>query len=114
MQVGPIFDAKRSGLPILVGSISIVTSVMLQEMCRKSYQFFVIFSILNGLGTSFVLTPSIASIDQEALPKQGTAADNAGVVNAIEGVIFSIMFPKFFPRIGFDLSARRSFPLHSR
>ncbi|KAJ8060631.1 hypothetical protein OCU04_010939 [Sclerotinia nivalis] len=104
--IGPIFDAYGPRALIFSGSILLVLSMMLLGLCTQYWHFFVVYSVLNGLGGCLVNTPCIAAIGHYFLVKRGNATGIAMTAGSIGGVIFPLMLQRLFPTIGFAWATR--------
>ncbi|KAG4027694.1 hypothetical protein MFRU_028g01160 [Monilinia fructicola] len=104
--IGPIFDAYGPRLLIFSGSILLVLSMMLLGLCTQLWHFFVVYSVLNGIGGCLVNTPCIAAIGHYFLVKRGNATGIAMTAGSIGGIIFPLMLQRLFPTIGFAWATR--------
>ncbi|KAI9649674.1 hypothetical protein NHQ30_002255 [Ciborinia camelliae] len=104
--IGPIFDAYGPRVLIFSGSILLVLSMMLLGLCTQYWHFFVVYSVLNGIGGCLVNTPCIAAIGHYFLVKRGNATGIAMTAGSIGGIIFPLMLQHLFPTIGFAWATR--------
>jgi len=121
--IGPIFDAYGPRVLIFCGSILLIASMFLLGLCtRKSppstvsqleanrfieyWHFFMVYSVLNGIGGCLINTPCIASIGHFFLAKRGNATGIAMTSGSIGGIIFPLMLQKLFPMVGFAWATR--------
>jgi len=70
------------------------------------WHFFMVYSVLNGLGGALLNTPCIASIGHYFLVKRGNATGIAMTAGSIGGIIFPLMLQKLFPTVGFAWTTR--------
>lgn len=104
--IGPIFDARGPRFLILCGSVLLVLSMFLLGECTKYWHFFMVYSVLNGIGGALINTPCIASIGHFFLKRRANATGVAMTAGGIGGIIFPLMLQKLFPMVGFAWSAR--------
>ncbi|MCJ1442910.1 MAG: hypothetical protein MMC23_003407 [Stictis urceolatum] len=106
VQIGPIFDAKGPRWLIAAGTVAIVGGVVATAEATEYWHFVLSFSILSGLGTSLLFTPSISAIAHWFAVKRGTATGIATTAGSIGGVIFPLALPELFEKIGFAWTMR--------
>lgn len=106
LQIGPIFDAHGPRLLVLAGSILLCASNLLLGSCTKYWQFFLVFGVLGGLGTSLIFTPAFAAISHFFLEKRGNATGIAAAGGSLGGVIFPLALQKLLPSVGFPWATR--------
>ncbi|KAH8808879.1 major facilitator superfamily domain-containing protein [Xylogone sp. PMI_703] len=104
--IGPIFDAYGPRWLLLLGSVLLTLSMMLLGSCTEYWHFFIVYSVLNGMGGGLVNTPAIASIGHYFLTKRGNATGIAMTSGGVGGVIYPLMLQKLLPKIGFAWSTR--------
>ncbi|MCJ1301856.1 hypothetical protein MMC08_004657 [Hypocenomyce scalaris] len=104
--IGPVFDAKGPRVLVFGGGILLVASMMLLGLCTKYWHFFLVYSVLNGLGGCLMNTPAIASIGHFFLVKRGNATGVAMTSGSIGGIIFPLMLQKLIPKLGFAWATR--------
>ena len=129
LQIGPIFDARGPRMLIIVGSVCTVVSTFLIGICNgectryghwcfvllifsaanrilEYYQFMLAFAVLNGIGSSLLFTPAIASISHWFYRRRGLATGLAVTRGSFGGVIFPLMLQKLFQEIGWPWATR--------
>lgn len=106
LQIGPIFDAHGPRLLVLAGSILICTSNLLLGICTKYWQFFLVFGVLGGLGTSLIFTPAFAAVSHFFHEKRGNATGIAAAGGSLGGVIFPLALQRLLPSVGFAWATR--------
>jgi MFS family permease len=123
VQIGPIFDVKGPRILVFVGSVMMITSVMLLGVCTSTEQqstdlwktyllsagywhFLIVFGIIGGIGTSLIVTPAVAAIGHFFLTKRANATGIATVGGSFGGIIFPLMLEALFPRLGWAWSTR--------
>jgi MFS family permease len=104
--IGPIFDAYGPRVLMLCGSVLLVASMFLLGLCTQYWHFFMVYSVLNGLGGAFINTPCISSIGHFFLLRRGNATGIAMTSGSIGGIIFPLMLQKLFPMLGFAWATR--------
>ncbi|KAL1795386.1 hypothetical protein ACET3X_007202 [Alternaria dauci] len=106
LQIGPIFDAHGPRLLVLAGSILLCLSNFLLGLCTLYWQFFLVFGVLGGLGTSLIFTPAFAAVSHFFLQKRGNATGIAAAGGSLGGVIFPLALEKLIPNVGFPWATR--------
>ncbi|MCJ1228915.1 hypothetical protein MMC12_005579 [Toensbergia leucococca] len=129
LPVGPIFDAHGPRLLTFCGSILLVASMMLLGLCTSKWllliargttllfgvaanklaeywHFFIVYSLLNGLGGALINTPALASIAHFFLLKRGHATGLVMTSGSLGGIIFPLMLQRLIPRVGFAWATR--------
>lgn len=104
--IGPIFDAYGPRALVFSGSILLVLSMFLLGECTEYWHFFLVYSVLNGLGGALINTPNIASVGHYFLVKRGNATGIAMTSGSIGGIVFPLMLQRLFPAVGFAWSMR--------
>ncbi|KIN00264.1 hypothetical protein OIDMADRAFT_104220 [Oidiodendron maius Zn] len=104
--VGPIFDAYGPRVMIFIGSILLCASLLLLGLCTKYWHFFIVYSILNGLGGALLYTPCMAAISHFFLVRRGYATGVAMTAGSVGGIIFPLMLQRLFPLVGFAWATR--------
>ena len=114
--VGPIFDAYGPRALIFAGSVLLVLSMFLLGLCTRKYSshlaqhptnieteywhFFLVYSVLNGLGGCLINTPCVASIGHFFLVRRGNATGIAMTSGSIGGIVFPLMLQRLIPMVG--------------
>lgn len=70
------------------------------------WHFFLVYSVLNGIGGCLINTPCIASIGHYFLISRGNATGIAMTAGSIGGVIFPLMLQRLFSTVGFAWATR--------
>ena len=70
------------------------------------WHFLLSFSLAAGLGTSLVFTPSVSAIAHFFARKRAAATGLATTGGSVGGVIFPLMLPELFDRVGFAWAIR--------
>ncbi|RAK73951.1 MFS general substrate transporter [Aspergillus fijiensis CBS 313.89] len=106
MQIGPTFDAMGPRALILAGTVCTLIGIFSFSVCKEYYQFFLAFSVLTGLGSSLLLTPSMACVAHWFMKRRGLASGVAFIGSGFGGVIFPLMLQSLLPRVGWGWSIR--------
>lgn len=106
LQIGPIFDAYGPRVLVLAGSCCLVVSMMLLGECGSYWCFMLDFSFLAGLGTSMILTPSLAAIGHFFDRRRAFATGIAMTGPSTGGIVFPLIFRAVFPPLGFAWATR--------
>ncbi|KAL8796929.1 MAG: hypothetical protein Q9182_007271 [Xanthomendoza sp. 2 TL-2023] len=105
-QVGPTFDAKGPRLLVLVGSISLILSMMLLGNCRELWHFIIVFGVLGGLGTALTLVPAVSVISHYFLVKRANASGLAATGSSFGGIMIPLVLQSLYPKLGFAWATR--------
>jgi MFS family permease len=70
------------------------------------WHFFMVYSVLNGIGGCLINTPCVASIGHYFLVKRGNATGVAMTAGSIGGIVFPLMLQRLFPMLGFAWATR--------
>lgn len=70
------------------------------------YQILLSFSILTGIGSSLLLTPSIACVAHWFMERRGLASGIAFIGSGAGGVLFPLMIQSLLPQVGWGWSIR--------
>ena len=77
------------------------------RLSREEYWHFVLtFSIVSGIGTSLLFTPSISAIGHWFQKGRGGATGLANTGGSIGGIVFPLMLQKLFSSVGFAWATR--------
>jgi MFS family permease len=106
IYVGPLFDVYGPRWLILPGSICVVLMFFLLGLCTQFWHFIVVFSILGGIGSALLFTPSIASVGHFFYQKRGNATGIACTAGALGGIALPLMLQSLIPKIGFAWATR--------
>jgi MFS family permease len=70
------------------------------------YQFLLAFSILSGIGNSFLFTPAMGAISHWFDKRRGTASGFAFTGSGFGGVLFPLMVQALVPKVGWPWTMR--------
>ncbi|KAH6722098.1 major facilitator superfamily domain-containing protein [Leptodontidium sp. MPI-SDFR-AT-0119] len=96
--VGPLFDKYGARWLILSGSLLVVLT---EYGCHWFWHFIFVFSVLGGVGSALVFSPSITVIGHYFSRRRGIATGIATIGGAVGGIIFPLILQLLIPRIGF-------------
>ncbi|KAL1899622.1 hypothetical protein Cpir12675_001393 [Ceratocystis pirilliformis] len=103
---GPVFDLYGPRWMMTAGCILLTLGVMMTSLATEYWQFIMSLSILTGIGTSLVFTPSFAAPGHWFLRRRGLATGVAATGGSVGGIIFPLMLQQLIPKIGFQWSLR--------
>ncbi|KAI5272746.1 MFS general substrate transporter [Aureobasidium subglaciale] len=104
--VGPCFDVFGPRLLLLAGTCCTVVGIMCLSFCTEYYQIFLAFSLLTGLGSSLLLTPSMACVAHWFNNRRGVASGVAWTGAGLGGVIFPLMIQALLPNLDWGWTIR--------
>ncbi|GES66304.1 putative monocarboxylate permease [Aspergillus terreus] len=106
VQVGPLFDAYGLTPLLIPGCIGLVASMMSFSVAKEYYQFMLGFSVLGGISSSMVFTPSIACIAHWFGRRRALATGVAATAGGIGGIVFPVLISTLIDRLGFPWTIR--------
>ncbi|KAK5130040.1 hypothetical protein LTR08_002514 [Meristemomyces frigidus] len=106
VQVGPTFDAMGPRALIIAGTICTLVGMLSLSFCTEYYQIFLSFSILTGIGSSLIITPSMACVAHWFKNRRGLASGIAFIGGGFGGVLFPLMIQSLLPKVGWGWSVR--------
>ncbi|PYH91432.1 MFS general substrate transporter [Aspergillus ellipticus CBS 707.79] len=106
VQVGPTFDAMGPRALIIAGTICTLIGGFCLSVCTEYYQIFLSFSILTGIGSSLLITPSMGCVAHWFMKRRGLASGIAFIGGGFGGLIFPLMLQSLLPRVGWGWSIR--------
>lgn len=108
VQVGPIFDRYGPRVLVAVGSMLVVTSLMLLSISKTYYQIILTYSVLGGLGGALLNTPAYGAIAHFFNVKRGFATGVASTAGGIGGLVFPLILRQLLgpTGVGFAWSCR--------
>ncbi|KAK5999741.1 hypothetical protein QM012_005147 [Aureobasidium pullulans] len=104
--VGPCFDVFGPRLLMLAGTFCTVLGMMCLSLCTEYYQIFLAFSLLTGLGSSLLLTPSMACVAHWFDTRRGLASGIAWTGSGFGGVLFPLVVQALLPKLGWSWCIR--------
>ncbi|KAJ5118660.1 uncharacterized protein N7443_007590 [Penicillium atrosanguineum] len=106
IQVGPIFDAHGLKPLLIPGCVGLVGSLMVFSVAEEYYQFMLGFSVLGGISSSMVFTPSVGCIAHWFLRRRALATGVAATAGGIGGIIFPVLVSNLAGSLGFPWAIR--------
>jgi MFS family permease len=108
VQVGPVFDRYGPRLLVAVGSLLVVTSLMLLSLSTKYYQIILTYSVMGGLGGALLNTPAYGAIAHFFNVRRGLATGVASTAGGLGGLIFPLLLRQLLgpTGVGFAWSCR--------
>ncbi|CRG82840.1 Riboflavin transporter MCH5 [Talaromyces islandicus] len=106
VQVGPTFDAMGPRALIVAGTVCTLVGVFALSVCTEYYQIFLSFSIITGIGSSLLCTPSMGSVAHWFMKRRGLASGIAFIGAGFGGVVFPLMIQSLLPQVGWGWSIR--------
>ena len=70
------------------------------------YQIFLSFSILTGVGSSLLITPSMGCVAHWFMERRGLASGIAFIGGGFGGILFPLMIQSLLPQVGWGWSIR--------
>ncbi|KAG9696826.1 MFS general substrate transporter, partial [Aureobasidium melanogenum] len=104
--VGPCFDVFGPRLLMLAGTCCTLLGMICLSFCTEYYQIFLAFSLLTGLGSSLLLTPSMACVAHWFDTRRGLASGIAWTGGGFGGVLFPLVMQALVPKVGWDWCLR--------
>ncbi|KAF7946736.1 hypothetical protein EAE96_009721 [Botrytis aclada] len=106
VQIGPTFDAMGPRGFLIAGTICTLVGIFALSFCTEYYQIILSFSILTGIGSSLLLTPSMGCVAHWFKKRRGLASGTAFVGGDFGGVLFPLMIQSLLPQVGWEWSIR--------
>ncbi|PLN82089.1 MFS general substrate transporter [Aspergillus taichungensis] len=104
--IGPIFDARGQRGLMLIGSVFLLIGTFTLGLCSEYYQFIFAFSVLSGIGNSFLFTPAMGAISHWFHVRRGEASGFAFTGSGFGGVLFPLIIQSLLPQVGWAWSTR--------
>ncbi|QSZ32719.1 hypothetical protein DSL72_002298 [Monilinia vaccinii-corymbosi] len=106
VQVGPTFDAMGPRGLLIAGTICTLIGIFALSVCTEYYQILLSFSILTGIGSSLLLTPSMGCVAHWFMERRGLASGIAFIGGGFGGVLFPLKIQSLLPQVGWGWSIR--------
>ena len=103
---GPLFDKGWYRLLISGGALLTVFGMMMTSLSTQYYELFLAQGVCVGLGTAVLFLPSVALTAQYFSTKRALATGIVASGGSVGAVIYTIIFRKLQPRIGFGWTTR--------
>ncbi|KAH8818472.1 major facilitator superfamily domain-containing protein [Hyaloscypha sp. PMI_1271] len=104
--VGPLFDKYGPKWLVLSGSVLVVLSMDLIGNCVEFWQFIICFSLLGGIGSALLFSPSIAIIGHYFNRRRGYATGIAATGGAFGGILYPLIIQLVTPSTSFLWSTK--------
>ncbi|KAH0290604.1 MFS general substrate transporter, partial [Aureobasidium sp. EXF-3399] len=104
--VGPCFDVFGPRVLLLAGAVCTMLGMMGLSFCDEYYQVFLAFSLLTGLGSSLLLTPSMACVAHWFNTRRGLASGIAWTGGGVGGIVFPLLVQALLPSLGWKWCIR--------
>lgn len=95
-QVGYLFDCYGPYYLSIAGTFFFTLGLFATSFCTEYYQFFLSFSVCNGIGAALLMTPEIAIVRHWFNQKAGLALGVATLSGSVAGVILPILIRSIF------------------
>ncbi|KAL1303062.1 hypothetical protein AAFC00_006508 [Neodothiora populina] len=106
VQIGPTFDAMGPRALLIAGTVCTLVGIFTLSICKEYYQIILSFSILTGLGSSLLVTPSMACVAHWFMERRGLASGVAWIGGGFGGILFPLMIQSLLPQVGWAWSIR--------
>lgn len=106
IQTGPLVDTYGVKLLIVPGCLLWCLSLMVLSLCREYYQFILALSILGGVATSLIFSPSFAIISQWFTTKKPVALSIVAIGSSIIGSFLPVVLNILFNKLGYGWGIR--------
>ncbi|KAL4792227.1 major facilitator superfamily domain-containing protein [Aspergillus venezuelensis] len=103
---GPLFDQGHYRVLLISGSFLSVFGVMMLSLAREYYQILLSQGICAGLGFGLLYIPSITLVSRGFVKKRALALGVSTAGAPLGGVIYTLLFERLLPRIGFAWTVR--------
>ncbi|KAH8702473.1 MFS monocarboxylate transporter [Talaromyces proteolyticus] len=106
--VGSLVDKFGGKIMIYIGSVGIVSALMLTSLCTKLYQFILAQGVLLGVSMAMVFCPSTVYVSQWFKKKSGTAMGIVLSGAAVAGTTLPIAIERLltYPNLKFEWTMR--------
>ncbi|KAF2490826.1 MFS general substrate transporter [Lophium mytilinum] len=107
VATGPLFDLGYF-IPVLLplGSVLIVFGMMMTSVCNHYWQVMLAQGVVIGLGCGCLFLPSVAIVSTYFTTKKAFATGIVAVGGSVGGVLYSLLFARLQPSIGFAWATR--------
>ncbi|KAL4964250.1 major facilitator superfamily domain-containing protein [Aspergillus stella-maris] len=103
---GPLFDQGHYRVLLIAGSFLSVFGVMMLSLAREYYQILLSQGICAGLGFGLLYIPSITLVSRSFTKKRALALGVSTAGAPLGGVVYTLLFERLLPRIGFAWTVR--------
>ncbi|CZR56793.1 related to monocarboxylate transporter 2 [Phialocephala subalpina] len=106
IYIGPLFDVYGPRWLTIPGGVCVVLGMLLLGVCTEYWHFIIVFSVIGGVGTALLFTPSVAAVGHFFYVRRGTATGIATAGGAMGGVVFPLLLESLIPKVGFAWATR--------
>ncbi|OTB17567.1 hypothetical protein K445DRAFT_10268 [Daldinia sp. EC12] len=103
---GPLFDAGHFRALTISGSVLVVLGLFMTSLCETYWQVLLAQGVAVGVGSGFLFLPSAAILSQYFARRRALALGLQSAGSPVGGIVFSILFSRLQPRIGFGWATR--------
>ncbi|KAI1806489.1 MFS general substrate transporter [Daldinia bambusicola] len=103
---GPLFDAGYFRALTISGSLLLLLGLFMTSLCRAYWQVLLAQGVAVGIGCGLLFLPSAAILSQYFARRRALALGLQSAGSPVGGIVFSILFGRLQPRIGFGWATR--------
>ncbi|KAI9670970.1 MAG: hypothetical protein M1831_005055 [Alyxoria varia] len=103
---GPIFDKGYFRSLIVTGTVLVVLGLMMTSLCEEYWQVFLAQGVCVGLGAGCLFLPSVGISTTYFSKKRAVATGLASAGGSTGGVIYTVLFRRLLPHVGFPWTVR--------
>ena len=103
---GPLYDAGYFRPLVFTGSFLVVFGMMMTSLCTEYWQVILAQGICVGFGSGCLFIPSVAIVSTYFSTRKSLATGIAASGSSLAGIIYSIVFHRLEPMIGFSWATR--------
>ncbi|KAI1647047.1 MFS general substrate transporter [Daldinia loculata] len=103
---GPLFDAGHFRALTISGSALVVLGLFMTSLCETYWQVLLAQGVAVGVGCGLLFLPSAAILSQYFARRRALALGLQSSGSPVGGIVFSILFSRLQPRIGFGWATR--------
>ncbi|EMD00408.1 hypothetical protein BAUCODRAFT_118181 [Baudoinia panamericana UAMH 10762] len=104
--VGPIFDIGHLTPLLAVGTILTVLGLVFTSLCSTFGEFLLAQGLCTGLGMTCLFVPCVAVLPSYFASNRALAMGIASSGSSVGAVVFTLIFERLWPRIGFGWTTR--------
>ncbi|KAK1836993.1 major facilitator superfamily domain-containing protein [Podospora conica] len=106
IYTGPLFDRYGPRYLLLAGTACLALSIIFLSISYAHWHFLLAFSLLSGLASALLTTPSIAAIAHFFHARRGLATGLASTAAPISAILLPLLFHRLFLALGFTVTIR--------
>lgn len=103
---GPIFDRGYARSLVISGSLLVVFGLMMTSLCEEYWQLMLAQGLCVGIGQGGLFIVSVAIVPSYFSTKRSFAIGIAASGSSLGGVIYTIVFHRLVPQLGFAWTTR--------